>query len=121
MSATHCAREHGLRGWERLRHDGLLLDGTQLDARSRSVPGPLDERIARQLRQRAGVLPEAGGDSEAISAFVAMVLEQVCGLDASTGVWARGSNVASFWGRRGAVGVLGQQRVPGGWEGAAAP
>ena len=40
----------------------------------------------------------AGGGSGA-SSFVAFVLEQVCGFDASTGTWARGSNVAPAEGR----------------------
>ena len=82
----------GLPGWERLRHGGLLLDGTRLAALEWSVPDALDERFERQLRQRAGALPEAGG--AAVSSFVAFVLEEVCGLDATTGTWARGSGVA---------------------------
>ena len=45
----------------------------------------------------------AGGGSGA-SSFVAFVLEQVCGFDASTGTWARGSNVAPAEGRRAVTG-----------------
>ena len=104
MSATHRARDPGLPGWDRLRHGGLLLDATRLVALSRHVPDPLDDRIARQLRQRAGALPGAGGESGAISSFVAFVLEVVCGLDATTGTWTRGSNVSSSWGRRAITG-----------------
>ena len=91
-------------GWERLRHGGLLLDATRLAALSRHVPDPLDDRIGRQLRQRAGAMSDADADSGAISSFVAFVLEEVCGLDASIGAWARGSNVAPSWGRRAITG-----------------
>ena len=93
-------RRSGLPGWDRLRHGGLLLDATRLAAISRYVAGPLDDRIARKLRQRAGAMPEASGESADTSSFVTFVLEQVCGLDASTGTWTRGSNVAPSWGRR---------------------
>ena len=91
-------------GWDRLRHGGLLLDATRLAALSQNVPGPLDDRIERQLRQRAGAMSEADGDSRAISSFVAFVLEEVCGLDASTGDWTRGNHVAPSWGRRAITG-----------------
>ena len=76
----------------------------RLAAISRFVPGPLDVRVARQLRQRAAAIPEAGGESGDISSFVAFVLEEVCGLDASTGTWTRGSNLSPSWGRRAITG-----------------
>ena len=101
---ARAAGKPGLPGWDRLRHGGLLLDATRLVAISRFVPDPLDDRIARQLRQRAGALPGAGGESGDISSFVAFVLEQVCGLDAFTGTWTRGSNVSPSWGRRAITG-----------------
>ena len=91
-------------GWERLRHGGLLLDATRLAALSQHVPGPLDDRIERQLRQRAGAMSEADRDGRAVSAFVAFVLEEVCGLDASTGDWTRGNHVSPSWGRRAITG-----------------
>ena len=91
-------------GWDRLRHGGLLLDATRLAALSQNVPGPLDDRIERQLRQRAGAMSEAGGDGRAVSAFVAFVLEEGCGLDASTGDWTRGIHVSPSWGRRAITG-----------------
>ena len=94
----------GVPGWERLSHGGLLLDATRLAALSRHVPGPLHDRVARQLRQRAGAISDADADSDAISSFVAFVLEEVCGLDASTGDWTRGSNVSPSWGRRAITG-----------------
>ena len=49
-------------------------------------------------------MPEASGESADTSSFVTFVLEQVCGLDASTGTWTRGSNVAPSWGRRAITG-----------------
>ena len=91
-------------GWERLRHGGLLLDATRLAALSQHVPGPLDDRIERQLRQRAGAMSEADRDGRAVSGFVAFVLEEVCGLDASTGDWTRGNHVSPSWGRRAITG-----------------
>ena len=94
----------GLPGWERLRHGGLLLDATRLTALSRSVPGPLDDRIERQLRQRAGAIWDVGADGSAKSSFVAFVLEGVCALGASTGVWTRGNNISPSWGRRAITG-----------------
>ena len=90
-----------LPGWDRLRHGGLLLDGMRLATLARHAPAPLDAWTERQLRQRAGAMLD--GDGEA-SPFVAFVLEQVCGLDASTGAWTRGSRVASDWGRRAVTG-----------------
>ena len=101
---ARAAGKPALPGWDRLRHGGLLLNATRLAAISRFVPAPLDDRIARQLRQRAAAIPEASGDSGDISSFVAFVLEAVCGLDASTGTWTRGSNVAPSWGRRAITG-----------------
>ena len=97
-------RRPDLPGWERLRHGGLLLDATRLAALSRHVPGPLDDRVGRQLRQRAGAVSDADADSGAISSFVAFVLEEVCGLDASIGAWTRGNNVSPSWGRRAITG-----------------
>ena len=94
----------GLPGWERLRHGGLLLDGTRLATLAREAPALLDEFVERQLRQRAGAILDGGGDGGATSSFVAFVLEEVCGLDASTGTWERGSRVAPAWGRRAITG-----------------
>ena len=91
----------GLPGWDRLRHGGLLADGARLEALARHVPEPLDEYTGLLLRQRAGAILDGGAEA---SPFVAFVLEQVCGLDASTGAWTRGSQVASAWGRRAVTG-----------------
>ena len=97
-------RRPGLPGWDRLRHGGLLLDATRLAALSQQVPGPLAGRVERHLRQRAGAISEAGTDGGGVSSFVAFVLEEICGLDASTGAWSRGSNVSPSWGRRAITG-----------------
>ena len=91
----------GLPGWDRLRHGGLLLDGKRLSELAARVPAPLDAWTERQLRQRAAAVQD--GSAEA-SPFVAFVLEQVCGLDASTGAWARGNHVSPSWGRRAVTG-----------------
>ena len=102
----------GLPGWERLRHGGLLLDGARLEAVSRhgNAPAPLDAHTERRLRQRASAMLDGAGAGRGesgdggTSAFVAFVLEQVCGFDASTGAWSRGSNVAPIWRRRAVTG-----------------
>ena len=90
-----------LPGWDRLRHGGLLLDGTRLAALARHAPAPLGGWTERQLRQRASAMLDGGAEA---APFVAFVLEQVCGLDASTGAWTRGSHVAPAWGRRAVTG-----------------
>ena len=96
----------GVPGWERLRHGGLLLDGTRLATLAGEVPAPLDESVERQLRQRAGAIldGEAYRNGGATSSFVAFVLEEVCGLDATTGTWERGTRVAASSGRRAITG-----------------
>ena len=88
-------------GWERLRHGGLLFDGTRLEQLSQFVPPPLDGYTGGKLRQRANAILDGSGDQ---SRFVAFVLEGVCGLNASTGIWTRGSSVAPSWGRRAITG-----------------
>ena len=90
-----------LPGWDRLRHGGLLLDGTRLATLTQWIPADLDEYTETQLRQRASAMLDASGE---ISPFVAFVLERVCGLDASTGDWSRGSNVSASARRRSVTG-----------------
>ena len=90
-------------GWDRLRHGGLLLDGTRLADLAHFVPEPLDEYTERQLRQQANAILDGSGDG---ARFVAFVLERVCGLDGSTGTWSRGSNVPSSEGRRAVTGEI---------------
>ena len=90
-----------LPGWDRLRHGGLLFDGTRLERLSEFVPSALDGYTEGQLRERGNAILDGSGDE---SLFVAFVLERVCGLDASTGTWTRGSSVAPVWGRRAITG-----------------
>ena len=94
-----------LSAWERLRHGGLLFDGTRLEQLSQFVPPPLDGYTEGQLRKRANAILDGGGDqSRVVSRFVAFVLEGVCGLNGSTGTWERGSSVAPAWRRRAITG-----------------
>ena len=102
----------GLPGWDRLRHGGLLLDGKRLAALAPRVPAPLDAWTEGQLRQRAAAVQDGGTDA---SSFVAFVIEQVCGLDASTGAWTRGNHVSPSWGRRAVTGETVKPRQL--WEG----
>ena len=90
-----------LTAWERLRHGGLLFDGSRLQGLAELRPEPLDQYTEGQLRQRANATLEGSGDT---SSFVAFVLERICGLDAATGTWARGNSVAPSWGRRAITG-----------------
>ena len=90
-----------LPGWGRLRHGGLLFDGTRLEQLSQFVPPPLDGYTEGQLRQRANAILDDSGEQ---ARFVAFVLEGVCGLNGSTGNWTRGSSVAPEWGRRAITG-----------------
>ena len=102
----------GLPGWDRLRHGGLLLDGKRLSELAARVPAPLDAWTERQLRQRAAAVQDRSAEA---SPFVSFVLEQVCGLDWSTGAWARGNHVSPSWGRRAVTGETVKPRQL--WEG----
>ena len=97
-----------LPGWDRLSHHGLLLDVSRLQDLARFEPEPLSDYTAQQLRLRAGTMMDEahrGSDASANrTAFVTFVLEQVCGLDAATGTWLRGSAVPSSERRRAATG-----------------
>ena len=92
----------GMPGWSLLRHGGLLIDYVRLQSLDEYIPAPLDEYTERQLRQHANRILDGSADT---SQFVSFVLEQVCGLNASTGSWSRGTNVTSNWGRRLLTGV----------------
>ena len=94
-------RPKSLPGWDRLSHHGLLLDVSRLQDLARFAPEPLGDYTAQQLRLRAGTIMADDPDRPA---FVAFVLEQVCGLDAGTGTWLRGSGVPSSERRRTATG-----------------
>ncbi len=94
-------------GWEQLRHTGLLFDGSRLHAMAEHVPDALGEHLKRKLRQRAQAAIGGRGDpagAEETSGFVGFVLEQVCGFDAASGSWQRGSQVPRAQGRRAVTG-----------------
>ena len=101
-------RTETLAGWDRLSHHGLLLDVSRLQDLARLEPEPLSDYTAQQLRLRAGTMMDEahrGSDASANrTAFVTFVLEQVCGLDAATGTWLRGTAVPSSERRRTATG-----------------
>ena len=95
------ASNHSLPGWEDLSHSGLLLDAARLAGLAGYTPAPLGNYTEDKLRRRAiALLDGAQTDSVDVSRFVAFVLEEVCGFDAATGVWQRGSHVPPAEGRR---------------------
>lgn len=85
-----------LPGWDRLSHHGLLLDAARLQDMAQFITEPPDEHTAQRLRLRAGM----AGNRDERTAFVAYVLENICGLDARTGTWLRGSRVPASERRR---------------------
>ncbi len=87
----------GLPGWSLLRHGGLLIDHVRLQSLDIYVPDPLEEYTERRLRQHANSVLDGSAD---IPQFISFVLERVCGLNASTGSWSRGTNITASWGRR---------------------
>ncbi len=90
-----------LPGWDSLRHGGLLFDVARLKTLTEFIPPRLNEYVEQQLRHQGSSILNETGDT---STFVTFVLEQVCGLDGSTGTWLRGNNVPSSWGRRAITG-----------------
>ena len=90
-----------LKGWERLRHGGLLLDAT----RQRAVafePTTLSTYHADVLRRLlAGLVTARTADT---SAFVTFVLEIICGFAPGVGTWQRGSQIGTEWARRAVTG-----------------
>ena len=96
-------------GWSDLRHTGLLLDGPRLHSLADRVSGTLEQHLERRLRQRAAAVlggVDPGSAMSRVSEFVAFVLEQVCGFDAATGRWERGSRVPATHGRRAITGEM---------------
>jgi len=89
--------EASLPGWDRLRHGGLLLDPPRLQTVAALQPGPLGAYHDQELRRQAAALLAREGEA---SAFVAFVLERVCGFCPGTGVWTRGSAIGGEWNRR---------------------
>ena len=86
-----------LPGWERLRHGGLLLDGPRFAEITRFAPAPLDQFTEHRLRKLGAELLNEAGDA---TSFISFVLERVCGFDAGSGTWSRGSQVATTWTRK---------------------
>ena len=74
---------------------------------------PLSAYVERELRRRAVALlndPACGEDANRNAAFVTFALEQVCGFDAATGAWRRGTNIAPEHGRRAVTGEVAKPR-----------
>ncbi len=99
-----------LHGWDSLRHGGLLLDPQRLSVVAAHAPDPLPSFYERDLRKRIGAILDAHDARTAdVSAFVAFVLQQVCGLSEALGKWQRGSQVPPEWGR---VAITGETVKP---------
>ncbi len=91
-----------LKGWERLRHGGLLLDPTRQRLVSSHEPPALSRYHADTLRR---LLSSTTSTSTAeTSTFVTFVLEIICGFGAGTGAWQRGSQIGAEWTRRAVTG-----------------
>jgi hypothetical protein len=91
-----------LKGWERLRHGGLLLDPTRQRMVASHEPPALSRYHADSLRR---LLSSATSSSTAeTSTFVTFVLEIICGFGAGTGAWKRGSQIGAEWARRAVTG-----------------
>ena len=96
-----------LPGWDRLRHSGLLLDAPRLLVVARLAPSPLARYHEEELRRQAAA--QLAGDADS-SAFVAFVLERVCGFAPGTGTWLRGSSLGAEWSRRTPTGETAKPR-----------
>jgi hypothetical protein len=96
-----------LPGWDRMRHGGLLLDAPRLLVVARLAPPPLARYHIEELRRQAAA--QLAGDSDS-SAFVAFVLERVCGFAPGTGTWLRGSSLDAEWSRRTPTGETAKPR-----------
>jgi len=88
-------------GWDRLRHGGLLLDTPRLRQIADHVPEPLPAFYERELRRQASALFEGRLD---VPSFATLVLEKICGFNAESGTWQRGTQVGSEWTRRAVTG-----------------
>jgi hypothetical protein len=98
---------HPLPGWDRLRHGGLLLDAPRLSAVARLTPPSLNGYHAEELRRQAAAM--LAGDADA-SAFVALVLERICGFAPGNGTWLRGHALGAEWSRRTPTGETAKPR-----------
>ena len=85
-----------LPGWDRLRHGGLLLDGSRLAKLKHVDLPPLDQFTEYRLRKFSA---ELSSDNSVRSSFITFVLERVCGFDAKSGAWTRGNKISTTWSR----------------------
>ena len=90
-----------LRGWDRLRHGGLLLDPQRMAAIAPYEPAELQGFLVRELRQRITKMQDDGrtGATTDVSDFIAFILRSICGFDEGNGTWLRGPAVPAEWGR----------------------
>jgi len=86
----------GLTGWDRLKHEGLLLDAQRLREVTAFEREPLSPYYQRELRRQVGLLLDSSAD---VSRFVTFVITEICGVDEAYGRWHRGPQVPTEWGR----------------------
>lgn len=91
-----------LKGWERLRHGGLLLDATRQRVVATHEPPPLSRYHADTLRRLLSNARDAG--TAETSTFVTFVLTIICGFGPGIGTWLRGPQIGAEWTRRAVTG-----------------
>ena len=94
-------------GWDRLRHGGLLLDAPRLQVVAPLAPPALARYHEEEFRRQAAALLVDDADA---SAFVAFVLERICGFAPDTGSWQRGPALGTEWSRRTPTGETARPR-----------
>ena len=92
MSAQH----FDLGGWELLTHGGLLVDAKRLRKMADQPPLPIANYVAEGLRRHYLAFQQ---EKAKTGAWVAWVLEHVCGFGSQTGYWLRGNEIGSEWSR----------------------
>ncbi len=90
-------------GWERLTHEGLLLDPARLRRVAELAPDPLPAYYEHELRRRAAAI--TAGDDD-LPEFVRFVLETICGFSTAEGTWQRGPQVGTEWSRKDVAGEV---------------
>ncbi len=104
-ASTGAAPGAAIPGWDLLRHGGLLLDPQRLREVAAHEPPALDAYTERELRKRLTALLDDTDGAADTPAFVAFVLERVCGFGPHAGgAWVRGSAVEAKYGRRAITG-----------------
>lgn len=91
-----------LRGWDRLRHGGLMLDPARTRVIARNGPKPVAPYHADILRRMLSQL--AGQKNADATSFITFVLEVICGFGIGSGTWLRGSQVGAEWSRKAITG-----------------